>query len=1201
MNKTALKKFAIEARNDLRDKVKTKAFQYGITDESINNKNTVPSNDFFKDGKTALTKEEKDQRNKVIFLMEAKGFNQVIEEVAYTWFNRFTALRFMEIHNYLPSKVRVLSSINEGSVEPDIIREALNVDLNVDKEIIYNLKMSTENDAADKLYKYLILAQCDALSITLPFLFGKTADYTKLLFPDGLLSEGSFFRKMTDTEVLPESDWNQVEIIGWLYQYYIAEKKDEVFKNLKKNVKISKENIPAATQLFTPHWIVRYMVENSLGRIWVESYPETTLKGEWKYYLEEADQEEEVKRQLEEIRYKNVNPEEITFLDPCCGSGHILVYAFEVFYAMYLEKGYVESEIPKLILEKNLYGLDIDDRAAQLASFAVIMKAREKSRRVFRKEIKLNICAIQESNWLFNSSVLGMVDYQDLLIDKNATEIEKQQQRFIIEYIAEVFKDAKEYGSVLDVKKLDLEFLDRRLQELNNEPGDMFEMLAKREILEKLPGLILQAKVMGKKYDVVCTNPPYMSSNSMNKKISDYAKKYYPVSKGDLFAVFIEKCACLLDENGFSSILTMQSWMFLSSYEQLRLKFEQYEIINMAHLGAHAFEEIGGEIVQTVSFVFRKNDLDSYLGKYKRLVDFSNQQEKEKAFLLNNNIYIAQKKNFKLIPTSPIAYWSSSKLVSAFSNGKLLGKLSECKSGLSTTDNNRFLRFWHEISFKNIGMHIKDVSETEELSFKWYPMAKGGNYRKWYGNKEYVVNWQFNGKEIKEVTKGAAGGRIVSSEYYFKYFATWSGIAGSALSVRISDNAIFGSSAKALLSHEQLLSYMAFLNSKITINILELLSPTIGYEAGHIANVPVVFEKRNNHDIESITEDCIRISKSDWDRYETSWDFKIHPLLELLIDTDINAYPSSLDSSQYHLKDVYSRWKEYTEDQFKQLKTNEEEINRIFISIYGLQDELTPEVEDKDVTVRKADQVRDIKSFISYAVGCMFGRYSLDEEGLIFAGGEFDPARYKTFPADKDNVLPIVSDTYFEDDIVSRFIEFVEVTFSKETLDENLNFIAETLGKKAEETDKETIRRYFLNDFYKDHVQTYKKRPIYWMITSGKSKAFNALIYMHRYDKTTLSRVRTDYLHVLQTRMNAQSEKLLSIINGNESEKEKSKAKKVLKTIEKQIEELKDFDEILHHMADKQIEIDLDDGVAVNYMKFKELLVDIKLKASKKK
>ena len=454
MNKSALKKFAIDARNDLRDKVKTKAFQYGITEESIKNKNIVSSKDFFRDGKYALTRIEKEQRDKVKNLMEAKGFNQVVEEVAYTWFNRFTALRFMEIHSYLPSKVRVLSSINEGSVEPDIIREALNIDLDVDKETIYNLKMSNENDAVNKLYKYLILAQCDALSGVLPFLFGKTDDYTKLLFPDGLLTEGSFVRKMTDTSELPESDWEKVEVIGWLYQYYIAEKKDEVFKDLKKNIKISKENVPAATQLFTPHWIVRYMVENSLGRIWVESYPDTALKSDWKYYLEEAEQEDEVKKQLEKIRYKNVNPEEITFLDPCCGSGHILVYAFEVFYAMYLEKGYVESEIPKLILEKNLFGLDIDDRAAQLAAFAVMMKAREKSRRVSRQEVKLNICAIQESNWLSEQGFSGLKDSQDLLVDKRATEIEKRQQRTTVEYLAEVFRDAREYGSILDSDSL---------------------------------------------------------------------------------------------------------------------------------------------------------------------------------------------------------------------------------------------------------------------------------------------------------------------------------------------------------------------------------------------------------------------------------------------------------------------------------------------------------------------------------------------------------------------------------------------------------------------------------------------------------------------------------------------------------------------------------------------------------------------------
>lgn len=1183
LNKTALKKFAIEARNDLRDKVKTKAFQYGITEKSINDKNTVPSNDFFKDGKNALTREEKDQRNKVLSLMEEKGFNQVIEEVAYTWFNRFTALRFMEIHNYLPSKVRVLSSINEGSVEPDIIREALNVDLNVDKETVYNLKMSTENDATDKLYKYLIMAQCDALSITLPFLFGKTDDYTKLLFPDGLLSEGSFLRKMSNTEVLPESDWDQVEIIGWLYQYYIAEENERVIKAKKR---YKKEEIPFATQLFTPDWIVRYMVQNALGRYWVESHPEDRdLIKNWEFYLENPNPEPDFEEKLAPYLNKNMKVEEIKCFDPAMGSGHILVYMFDVLYEIYLKCGYMEREIPKLIIENNLYGLDIDDRAYQLACFCVIMKAQQYNNRFLRnlerqvretgEYIKLNLASIQETNGF------DVADIEYIAGEASGEKFNKVK-RFV-----EQFENAKIYGSLIEVVEFDEKFLRFRAKEIIKNPvEDIALQNAKRKVDAILDSLILQSKIMIQIYDVLVTNPPYIGNRNSNTELRDFLSIKYPNEKSDIFASFMKFGFFKVNKKGHIGMMTPNVWMFISSYQSIREFIIDYKnISSLVQLSTSGFTDATVSIVAT-TFRNYKNNI---AGHFIRLEDFSGtdiQEIKTKEAVANKDVNFRFEfftTNFSKIYGSPIAYWIPQEIVKIYEKNVYLEDVADIKPGIKTGKNEMFLRLWHEVPLPKIGFNMTKSEDILACGCKWFPYNKGGAFRKWYGNREYVINFEHDARDIKLLNNDY---RLREPEYYFKQSITWTFISSSKFGVRYSTKGfLFDLSGSSLFPKEEDLNYiLGFLCTELTFQLLKIQNPTLNFQVENIKRLPFVKPEKDVKDIISrLVSENIKLSMNDWDCFETSWDFKRHPFQRNVTE--------SIEIS-------FKNWDIEAEKNFKKLKCNEEELNCIFNKLYGLDSEVLTEVADNDITINRADREREIKSFISYTVGCMFGRYSLDEEGLIFAGGEFDPSHYKTFPADKDNVLPIVSDTYFEDDIVARFIEFVEVTFSKETLDENLNYIAETLGKKAGETDKETIRRYFLNDFYKDHVQTYKKRPIYWMITSGKSKAFNALIYMHRYDKTTLSRVRTDYLHVLQTRLNAQREKLLSIINGNESEKEKSKAKKELKTIEKQIEELKDFDEVLHHMADKQIEIDLDDGVAVNYMKFKELLVDIKLKNS---
>lgn len=1166
MNKSALRTFATNARKELLKKIEAKAMKIGITEDNIKKAEIESSDAIFIDGKQ-LSKEEKIQRDKLIARINQIGFKQVMEEVAYTWFNRFTALRFMEVNDYLPTGVRVLSSSNPNSAEPDMINEALELDLdvNIDKELIYELKL---NNKTEELFKYLIIRHCNDLNRYLPFMFETIDDYTEIIFPEGLLAKDSFISQMTDTEIFSEEEWQKVEIIGWLYQYYISEKKDQVFADLKKNIKINKDTLPAATQLFTPNWIVRYMVDNSLGRVWNESYPLTGLKTNTKYFLDEGEQNEDVLKQLEVIRYKDVNPEEITFLDPSCGSGHILVYAFDIFYEMYLEKGYMAHEIPKLILEKNLFGLDIDDRAVQLASFAVFMKAREKSRRVFDQNIKTNIFAIQESNWITE-------EVTELLLKGEESSDRYKIQSEILSNIRDTFLDAKEYGSILKVNTMDISFFEDRLSQLANEQVDLFGTLIKSELLDKLPGILSQIKLLSKKYDVVCTNPPYMGSGGMDKKLRSFTKKHYPNTGSDLSTIFMELSMSLTKPNGFISMINIPTWMYLSSYAEYRKGLLQNNtIINLLHLGRGVF----GSDFGTVSFVIRNNKINNYIGRYKKFFEkkssVESNEEKENKFF-NTNDFFNKQENYYVIEGYPIAYNINEAIIKAFKKGQKINDISDPRQGLATGNNNFFLRNWYEINIKKAGFNISSTQEFFNSNKLYAPYNKGGGFRKWYGNCEFLIKFD---KEHYE-TLSKVGNHLPSRQYYFKECLTWSKVTIGGFSMRyLPDGFVFDVSGCSLFSDKELTKViLAFMNSKVASLILSFLSPTVNYEVGHVKSIPLI-NIDSKEIIEDIVEQCIDISKNDWDNFETSWDFKTHPFIKYKKDTLLNSY---------------MEWERVSNNQFLKLKENEERMNQILIENYKLQDILEPDVNDNEISINKADQIRDVKSFISYAIGCIFGRYSLDEEGLVYAGGEFEPSRYPTLNPDKDNVIPVLPGSYFEDDIISRLIEFIQRSFGEETLINNLDFIADTLGKKKGETAKETLRRYLLNDFYKDHVQIYKKRPIYWLFTSGKEKAFNCLIYMHRYDKTTLSRIRTDYLHEYQIRLDAEKKDLLSIIEGDYTTKEISNAKKELKTLDKKIEELKEYDELLHHMADMQIDIDLDDGVVVNYEKFKGLVAKI--------
>ena len=1185
MDKNAIKKFAVWARTELIARVSLKGVEYGITEKKIEDANVDSV------GGKVLTADEKKQRQALIAEINDKGYKQVMEEVAYTWFNRFSALRFMEVNGYLPSHVRVFTD-EENNFKPQIITEAIHLDLDgLDMEKVYELK---DAEKTEELYKYLLTVQCNALNKILPGMFQKIADYTELLLPDNLLREGSVIQQMI--ELIPEDDWKDaVQIIGWLYQYYNSEKKDDVFAALKKNVKITKENIPAATQLFTPDWIVRYMVENSLGRLWLEGHPdvkEQLLPTEeeqsayaagnrdpedtkWHYYLEEAEQEPEVQAQLAEIRkeYAALTPDQLKVIDPCSGSGHILAYMFDVLMKIYESYGYTTREAVASIVENNLYGLDIDDRAAQLAYFAVMMKARQYDRRFFSRGIQPHVYAIVESNHVDKFAV-------DYFCNGDA------KLTAAMDTIISELHDAKEYGSILTVTPQDWSALYDRFAEIT-EDINMSRETALRELLP----LVQVAEAMAQKYDVVVTNPPYAGISNLSSKVNNFIKDNYPDSKADFFSVFIERCNDLVRKNGLQAMITQHGWMFLSSFEKLRAKLLKNETITMAHLGARAFEEIGGEVVQTTSFVMIKSELNEYRGVYCRLIEPNTQQGKEDMFLLEQNRFSTKQKNFYDIPGTPFAYWLSDTMFDIFKDSKTLSDVAKPRQGLATSDNDRFLKLWHEVDFSKIGFGITSIDDDRKFEYKWFPCTKGGSFRRWYGNNDYIVNWENDGEEIKAYAAKLYRNytrTIKNIPFYFRKGLTWSTISSGLFSLRyVPEGFVFETKgAMCYVDDKYLYSVLALYNTKVMQQFLAVVSPTLDYHEGPLGRTPILLE--DNSEIDEITKNCITISKNEWDSFENSWDYKGHPLIELRTETECVRVH---EQQNYHIKDVYWVWSQSCDKRFQKLKDNEEKLNRHFIDVYNLQNELTPEIEENDVSVRKADLGRDIRSFISYAVGCMFGRYSLDVDGLAYAGGEWDVSKYVSFAADKDNIIPICDDEYFEDDIVGLFVGFVKTVYGADTLDENLEFIANALGGKGQP--KDVIRNYFLNDFYSDHCKIYQKRPIYWLFDSGKKNGFKALIYMHRYQPDTIARIRTDYVHEQQARYRTAITDLEQRI-ANASTGERVKLNRKLTTLQAQDTEIRTYEEKIHHLADQMISIDLDDGVKKNYAIFQDVLAKIK-------
>lgn len=1169
MNKTAIKNFAVWARNKLISEITYKASLVGISEKGISTPLPTSTDNiqFFDVGTgkpTEIANEEVKQRAALVSRIKEKektsdyktAFQFVMEEVAYTWFNRLVAIRFMEVNEYLPSKIRVLSSEMSGKAEPDMVTTPFDTDMEFSAYETDRIMQFKDENKLDELFRMLFIKQCNKLNEVLPELFEKTNDYTEYLLNISFTDkDGIVAHLVTDIE---EKDFTEaVEIIGWLYQYYNEERKNEVINIYKGTVK--KDDIPAATQLFTTDWVVRYMVDNSLGRYWIERNPNSALADKLTYFVTPKNGE---------ISYidEKVTPEELSFFDPCMGSGHILVYAFDVLMEIYREVGYTDRDAAQCIIEKNLFGLDIDDRAYQLAYFAVMMKARSYDRRFLTREIAPHVTAVQESNGISRiGSAEGQIKIDDIV-------------KLNTNHLLDVFENAKELGSLVTVKDIDFESIKQFMNEFEKTGADnLFDFNWYQSVFSKMKYFIKQGEILSKKYAVVCTNPPYMNKleGHLKKFVTDKYKDY----SGDLFSVFMYKNFDYCIQGGYSAFMTPFVWMFIKTYEKLReFIIRNKSITSLIQMEYSAFEEA---TVPICCFVL-KNDREKQKGLYFKLSDFKGGMEVQKQKVLEaladkecGYFYETSAENFSKIPGSPIAYWVSENGLEIYELGKPLGEIAAPRKGNSTSDNNRFLRLWHEVNHNKINLHCKEIDIEQTKKQRWFPYNKGGGYRKWYGFNEYLIDWYNDAAEIRSIKSAV----VANYQYFMKPGLTWSTLSSKAFSVRWFDEGyIFDNGGCCIFELGSKRKYIiALLNSKVFTFMFGQLNPTLNFQSGEVAKFPVIYEL--NNDIDVLSESNVQISKAEYDSFETSWDFVRHPLVQ-------GVFKLSLENSlaEKYIEASYMNWEKGCNNRFNTLKANEEELNRIFIDIYGLQDELTPEVEDKDVTVRQADLTRDIKSFISYAVGCMFGRYSLDVDGLTYAGGDWDDSKYSTFIPDTDNVIPITDEEYFADDIVGLFVAFVKKVYGEETLEENLDFIAKALGNKGD-TSREVIRNYFVKDFYKDHVKTYQKRPIYWLYDSGKQDGFKALIYMHRYNSDTTGKVRVDYLHKMQRTYMSEIDRMQDMIDNSNNPREVAQSEKRKEKLIKQLKETKDYDEKIAHLALSRIAIDLDDGVKVNYDK----------------
>ena len=1247
MNKSALRNFAVWARRDLIKRISDRANLLGVyEDKPTKEIQATTEKGFVVNGVTFNYK--KDIRDAFVKRVQELGYQDAIEEIAYTWFNRIIALRFMEVNGYLTNgkngeKIYVIGSTVDGKNEPDALTNADKLSF-VDKFTVYDYQDANDNNG---LYRYILTKQCNDLNKAMPLMFEEIEDYAELLLPDHLLDKGAIIDHLVND--ISAKDFNitikdndgenasQVEIVGWLYQFYISEKKEDVFAGLKNNTKITKGTLPAATQIFTPDWIVRYMTDNTLGKMWVESR-NSNLKKELKYYLEPAEQTDEVKAKLAEInkQYAEKRVTDITFIDPCCGSGHILVYAFDLFYKMYLESGYVSNEIPSLILKNNLVGIDVDKRAVQLTSFALTMKALSYDKDFLTKQVYPNVIDMKESNSLNQNEVKEFIALSRL----------SNEDDEVVEEVIEKFKDAELYGSLIKDFRYSPERYDVVLKYIHNnvDPDAIFNLVDRVAIINTKPlicDLLKEAIILSSKYDVVVTNPPYAGNAKLPDVVGKYLQAFYPNTKSDLFSAFIERNMEYSTTNGNIGIMCPYVWMFIQSYEKLR-----QEIINTKALTSLVQLEYGGfaeAVVPICTFTFR-NTKTNETGEFIRLEQFKGpdlQGPKTLDAVKNRNCgfrYTSSSENIKLVPSLMIVYWLSQKTYESFKLDKISKYISP-RIGLVTGDTERFIKYWPEVNYNKVNFNCSSNEETKNSVFKWFPYQKGGAYRKWFGNNDYLVNWQNDGYEQKydNFSKGKVKSHNYNGDYAFKQAITWTKISSSKFACRkVLDGYMFDDAGPICSVNKDELDYMlGILNSKVGEFYLSILSPTMNILPGHINQLPVFNKLIEYEVITKIVSNLVNLSEQDWDQYETSWDFEKNPLIEISnsiwdatgIGATMFEYYGKHIATSSPLELCYLLYKGQTNERFDILKANEEELNKIFIEIYDLKEELTPEVADRDITVARIYDTKNeipeemknniyvktkqdvVKDLISYIVGCAFGRYSPYKDGLIFAGGEFNYDEYleithsleqplihnglqnyaKSFMPSEENCIMITDNDYGTNNLVDYVVDFVRKVYTSECLEENLKFIANALNEKSTDTPHNVIREYLANDFFKDHCKKYQNRPIYWQFDSGKNGGFRALMYLHRYDENTIPTARLSYLHDIQWKYEQEKDRLEKLIENSTITSEKTKARKELDLIEKQILECKAYDEVLNHAANMRISIDLDDGVKVNYQKFQKL------------
>ncbi|PLC56099.1 BREX-1 system adenine-specific DNA-methyltransferase PglX [Photobacterium carnosum] len=1191
MNTNNIKKYASKARIAFFEAVVSRANNLGIYADRIDE--AMITGDVMQVGDKTFPVSQKSQRDALVKLIEQQGFHVVAAHTASTWFNRLCALRFMELKEYLDHGYRVLSHPSQMNGF-EILGHATDVaeELGLNRSEV--LEMSLAGDKEEELYRQLLLGQCHVLHDAMDFLFDKVDSVSELLLPDGLTRTDSILRSLVDD--VPEEDWDQVEIIGWLYQFYISEKKDEVMGKVVKS-----EDIPAATQLFTPNWIVQYLVQNSVGRQWLQTYPESSIKADMPYYIEPAEQTDEVNAQLAEITPDSLEPEAIKVLDPACGSGHILVEAYNTLKAIYDERGYRSREIPQLILENNLFGLDIDDRAAQLAGFALMMMAREDDRRIFTRGIKLNVLSLQESAHLDIPQLWRDLDLNDdqqvgqsqNLFVEQEYELDIEDENFkLIQLIKQWFLQAKTLGALIDVPveyQQQLKALKDKLLELQ-ESGNTAQKLA----AELLLPFIQQALLLSLRYDSVIANPPYMGNKGMNAELKDRVLKSFPRSKHDLFAMFIERCLQLNKVNGYSALITMQSWMFLSSYEQLRrYLLKNHTLCSLVQIGYNSFPSLNSKVAQAAMFVFNKQAIDNGLSQFIDLNSAPAAADKEQVFLNRTHDMLFELDTGVLdaLPGSSLAYWLTEKERSCFD----LSELSEhgaVRQGLATGDDEQFIRYWYEISQNSMCTGSDSLEAAETSKAKWFPLNKGGQMRRWYGNQELVINWENDGESLKDFVSARYGNytkRLASIDYYFKPGITWSLIGSAQPSFRFFEKgAIISHKGPGIFSNKiDPLILLAYLNSNVAAKLLNTMTTGTSFEVGHLKQLPIVVPD----EYENIPRKLLTIYQDDWNQSELSWAFSSDVLMSFSTDC-------------MSVKKAFEQYRIAQQNKIDTANDLYSQNDLFFTELFGLKN--LEASENASVDLKLAEESTDIANFISYFVGCAIGRYSLDREGLVYAhaGNEgfadlVNQGAYKTFAADDDGIIPLTDMEWFPDDATYRFRDFVRIVWGEEHLQQNLDFVAESLCQhaikpKRGESSLDSIRRYMSAQFYNDHLKTYKKRPIYWLFSSGKQKAFECLVYLHRYNESTLSRMRTEYVTPLLGKYGARLGQLEQQLD-SASTSERTKLKKEMTALEKKQAELRTFDDNLKHYADMRISLDLDDGVKENYGKFGDLLADVKV------